>query len=134
MTLARTTRWAAAGAGVAVVAGAATLAAVLLPRRAPVHEIRLVVRDMAYYAEGESTPNPSLQVERGERVRVVLRNDDPGMIHDFGVSAWDARTPSLRTGDEATFEFTAPDQPGETTYACTPHGQTMRGRLTIADR
>ena len=114
---------------------AATIAAIV-PRasssnRSPVHEIRLVVRDMTYYVEGNSAPNPALTVRRGEQVRVVLRNEDAGMTHDFAVPAWNARTPRLDGGEEAVVQFQASEQPGVWTYSCTPHGQMMRGTLRV---
>ena len=53
------------------VIGLGILAATLLPMLASsqtddVHEIRLVVRDMNFYLEGESQPNPTLTVRAGE--------------------------------------------------------------------
>jgi plastocyanin len=112
---------------------AATIAAIV-PRTAssgPIHEIRLVVRDMSYYVEGSPAPNPTLIVQRGERVRVTLRNEDAGMAHDFAVRAWNAGTPRLSGGAEAVIQFQAPEQPGVATYSCTPHGEMMRGTITV---
>ena len=83
------------------VIGLGILAATLLPMLASspaddVHEIRLVVRDMNFYVEGESQPNPTLSVKAGEQVRLVLKNEDPGMQHDFVVKAWDSRHQDAR--------------------------------------
>ena len=72
---------------VAAIAGLVLLAA-LLPAWSspPTHEIILVARGMTFYLDGEpGTPNPTLEVKAGERVRVVLRNQDRGMTHDFAV-------------------------------------------------
>ena len=117
-----------------VLVGAATIAAIV-PRaglsRRPVQEIRLVARDMAYYADGNSAPNPTLTVRRGEQVRIVLRNEDPGMIHDFTVPAWNAITRRLNAGEEAVLQFKAPEQPGVGTYSCSPHGELMRGTIRV---
>ncbi len=120
----------AAGALFVALGCGATMAA-MLPSRAPAREIRLVVRNMAYYVEGETVPNPPLRVRSREKVRVILRNDDPGMTHDFTIAAWNARTPGVETGGEAHVEFRAPAEPGAATYSCTPHGQMMRGALTV---
>lgn len=114
---------------------AATIAAIV-PKaasagRSRIHEIRLVVRDMTYYVEGSSAPNPTLTLRRGEQVRVVLRNEDAGMTHDFAVRAWNARTPRLDGGEEAFVQFQAPEQPGVGTYSCTPHGEMMRGTIRV---
>jgi plastocyanin len=100
-------------------------------RRSNVREIRLTVRDMTYYADGRSDPNPALTVRRGEQVRVVLRNEDPGMTHDFAVPAWNVRTPRLDAGAEAVLHFQVPEQAGANTYSCTPHGEMMKGTITV---
>ena len=105
--------------------------AAVLPRVAPAREIRLVARDMTYYVDGESTPNPGLRIARGERVRIVLRNEDPGMAHDFTVAAWNLRTARVAAGEEVRITFSAPEESGAAAYACTPHGQTMRGTMTV---
>ena len=50
--------------------------------RSEVREIHLVTRDMAFYLEGDSqTPNPTLTVRAGESIRIVVRNDDQGLMH-----------------------------------------------------
>lgn len=117
-----------------VLVGAATIAAIV-PRaglsRRPVQEIRLVARGMAYYVDGNSAPNPTLTVRRGEQVRIVLRNEDPGMIHDFTVPAWNAVTRRLNAGEEAVLQFKAPEQPGLGAYSCSPHGELMRGTIRV---
>jgi plastocyanin len=121
-------------AGIFVLIGAA--AAAILPRvvtsaSAGAREIHLVVRDMTYYAEGQDTPNPTLHVRRGERVRILLRNDDAGMSHDFAVRAWNKGTGIVNGRGDAAVELTAPGTAGEETYACTPHGEMMRGTIRV---
>jgi FtsP/CotA-like multicopper oxidase with cupredoxin domain len=118
--------------------GVATLIAlaVILPRVASsnadeVREIHLVARDMTYYLEGQADPNPTLHVSRGERVRIRLTNRDPGMLHDFGVPAWKKATGLIQGQGEAVVEFRAPKVPGHAAYACTPHGEMMRGTIRI---
>lgn len=117
--------------------GFGVLAATLLPMRASsplddVHEIRLVVRGMNFYVEGESQPNPTLSVKAGEQVRLVLKNDDPGMQHDFVVQAWEVSTRILADrGQEDAITFRAPSVPGEQVYHCTPHAQLMRGTIRV---
>jgi hypothetical protein len=110
---------------------AATVAPRLASSKAePVRDIYLVARDMAYYADGRAEPNPTLRLSRRERVRVHLINRDPGMTHNFTVGAWHAATRLISEG-EATVEFAAPDEPGDTAYACTPHGEMMRGTIRV---
>src|SRR5262245_34848221 len=98
-----------------------------------VREIRLVARQMTYYLEGSNVPNPTLLIRRGDQVRIVLRNDDPGLIHDLGIDAWRMRTQLLdeKTRNVGTVQFQAPDRPAETSYSCTPHGQMMRGTIRV---
>jgi plastocyanin len=117
----------------AVVFSIATIAAIVPKKDSAnnIHEIRLVVRDMTYYAEGSSDPNPTLTVRRGERVKIVLRNDEPGMTHDFAVRAWNARTARLERGEEGVVQFTAPDRAGLDTYSCTPHAEMMQGTIRV---
>ena len=122
------------GIAAVMVIGAAAVAAIV-PRVSSgsdgPREIRLVARGMTYYLEGQLEPNPTLHVRRGERVRIVLRNDDRGISHDFAVAAWKAYT-SLITGiGEAAMEFRAPDTAGEEAYRCTPHGEMMRGTIKV---
>ncbi len=110
--------------------------AAILPRAPSSHargarEFRLVIRDMTYYVEGEAEANPTLHVRRGERVRVVLRNEDSGMSHDFAIRAWEAATRLIDGHGEAAVEFHAPDAAVEATYACTPHDQIMRGTIRV---
>ena len=94
-------------------------------------EIHLVVRDMTYYVDGQDDPNPTLHVRRGERIRIRLTNRDAGMSHDFGIRAWQRGTGLIAGPGEAAVEFVAPQASGEETYACSPHGEMMRGTIRI---
>lgn len=120
-----------------VIIGIAALAATLLPMIASsgnggVREIRLVVRNMSFYVEGEPEPNPTLKVRGGEKVRLVLRNEEPGVRHDFAVQAWKIGTRMLHDrGDADSVSFQVPAQPGDHTYQCTPHAQMMRGTIRV---
>ena len=45
----------------------------------PAREITLVARDMAFYLESDpDDAEPDDRVKAGERVRIVLRNEDAG--------------------------------------------------------
>ena len=94
--------------------------------------VKLVVRDMAFYVEGHAEPNPTLVLKAGERVELRLRNDEPGMRHDFAIKAWDVGTRLLEDrGQEDTITFRVPETRGTTTYTCTPHAKMMSGTLRI---
>ena len=95
-------------------------------------EIRLVAREMAFFVDGDGTANPTLRLEAGERVRLVLRNEDAGMTHDFAINAWKIGTKTLTAkGAETAVVFHVPDERGTTPYQCTPHAQMMRGSVQV---
>lgn len=119
-----------------LVALACTALAFLIPHGAStssgeVRIIHLVVRDMAYYVNGHKDANPTLHIRRGERVQIIVKNQDAGMNHDFGVAAWQTRTRLIDGLGEAGVEFVAPPVPGEAVYSCTPHGAMMHGTIRI---
>lgn len=101
-------------------------------RYGAVTEVVLVAREMAFYRDGDfDTPNPPLHFEAGARVRLVLRNEDPGMKHNFAVPAWDVATRELNGEGVAHVEFVVPDRKGQQAYECTPHARMMRGTIEI---
>lgn len=118
-------------------AGAALIVAALLPivassRGTGTREVRIVVRDMTFYVEGQDEPNPTLRVRAGEQIRLVLRNADPGMSHDFAVRSWRVMTPLLTArGAEAVVVFRVPQRRGSYTYSCTPHATIMQGNIQV---
>ena len=100
----------------------------------PTREITLVVKGMAFYLEGDlTTPNPTIEVKAGERVRVVLRNQDRGMTHDFAVPAVAScderdRLERVRTTSCSMCRTT----PGTYEYVCQPHRLMMRGTIRVS--
>ena len=121
---------------IAAIVAAAAVVPILMARGAAVpaepREIRLVVRDMTFYLDGQTVPNPDLRVRAGEHIRLVLRNEDPGMQPDFAVRPWQVVTPALeKKGEEAAVTFRVPDLRGTQIYSCTPHAEMMRGTITI---
>ena len=116
--------------GLALVAGV-SLAAGRSAREEP-RSLALTARGMAFYQAGDPTPNPVLVVRRGERVRLTLSNQDPGMAHDFAVEALELSTQPLhRAGTTTSLVFEAPDRPGESEYVCTFHALMMKGTLKV---
>ena len=94
--------------------------------------VNLVVRDMAFYVDGNPEPNPTIVVKSGEQIKLRLRNDEPGMRHDFTVKAWEVATRLLEDrGEEDTISFRVPETRGSTTYICTPHAKMMSGTLRV---
>jgi plastocyanin len=97
----------------------------------PSREITLVARGMAFYLEGGATPNPELRVKAGEHVRVIFRNEDRGMTHDFAVPSM--HTASSPVGWTETTDVTVDvlDTPGTYEYECRPHRLMMRGKIIV---
>lgn len=119
-----------------IVITAAVLLVTLLPMIASsdldkVREVRLVVRDMTFYVEGSDEPNPTLRFKAGEQVRILLKNEDAGMDHDFSVAAWQAKTRLLVGRGEDSLVIKVPAMPGTQTYTCTPHADIMRGTIRV---
>lgn len=120
-----------------IIIGVVALAVTLLPMIASstegnVRDIRIVVRDMAFYVDGATEPNPTIVLRAGERVRVHLRNEDPGMRHDFAIAAWTVGTKVLEDrGEEDAASFRVPSTRGSETYRCTPHAKMMSGTIRI---
>jgi plastocyanin len=117
----------------------AALAAVLvvgalLPvmSKTPSREITLVARGMAFYLEGDpNTPNPTIRLSAGETVRVVLRNEDRGMTHDFAVPALDEALGATDWDETEDVTFDVPATPGTYEYVCRPHMLMMRGTIVV---
>ena len=117
-----------------VVAGGALLTATAPwgPSGGAVREIRLVVRDMAFYVESDpTTPNPAIEVRAGERVRIVLANRERGMVHDFAVPALSAALEPVKWNETSESVIEIPARPGDLHYVCRPHEAMMRGTLRV---
>ena len=113
------------------------LAATLLPMLASStsavpRTLNIVVRDMTFYLEGNPEPNPTIELQPGEQIKLRIRNDDAGMRHDFAIKEWSVATRMLEDrGQEDTITFRAPETRGTTTYTCTPHAKLMSGTLRV---
>ena len=70
---------------------------------------------------------PSSTLAPGERLRITVINNAPGMVHDLAIDAVSAATPPLTAGQAASIEFTAPEKTGNYTYRCRPHALMMKG-------
>jgi plastocyanin len=87
---------------------------------------------MAFYLESDlSTPNPTLEVKAGERLRVVLRNQDRGMTHDFAVPTVAAAMNAVSWNESGEVVLEVPDRPGTYEYVCRPHFLMMRGIIRV---
>ena len=120
-----------------VALAALSLCVTLLPLLAGAREPRqivLVAHKMKFYVEGDTRPNPALVMYAGERVRVVLRNMDPGILHDFAVPDWKAGLEALKGEGAVSGVIEVPDAPGRYRYICTPHTLMMNGVIEVRSR
>ena len=100
--------------------------------RSDAREIHLVVRDMAFYlTDDPQTPNPTIIVSAGETVRIVIRNDERGIRHDFALPIADTSTRTLGWSEQGEVTVTVPSQPGTYEYVCRPHRAMMRGVIKV---
>jgi plastocyanin len=111
----------------------ATVAVLLIACRSDgPREILIVARGTIFTVPSErETPNPVLRVSPGERIQLTLRNDSPGLMHDFHIPALKVKTNQIRGGEWTTVEFTAPGRVGRYEYHSGPHAKTMRGFLEV---
>jgi len=98
---------------------------------APARDIHVVARDMTFYVDGRAEANPALRVRRGEHVRIVFRNEDAGMKHDFVIPEWDIESKTLSGKGETAITFRVPDHATSGIYFCTPHASMMRGTIAV---
>ncbi|HVH27781.1 MAG TPA: cupredoxin domain-containing protein [Vicinamibacterales bacterium] len=119
-------------AAFSVVAGAALIPVIANPRSAA-REIVLETRNMTFYLEGSDVPNPTLVVKRGEEVRVIVRNQEPGITHAFEVASLAAAIEQIQPGSTASLSFRVPDTAGRHEYVCLPHARMMRGVLLVTE-
>ena len=118
------------GAGLIVAIGlfAALWIATPLWSTEPAPELREIVleaRDLAFGGD-----NPTLEMNPGERVRFVVRNNDPGVLHSITIPGVDSTIRHIRFGEEVTFEVTIP-QEGNFEYICPQHAPKMMGRIRV---
>jgi plastocyanin len=111
-------------------------AGMLLPRlvdtREAIHEVRITAREMSFHVEDIAGANPTMALTAGEQVKVTIRNEDRGMLHDFSIPEWGVRTGVVEWGDERSITFSVPATASTISYVCTPHSVMMSGRITVS--
>lgn len=116
---------------VIVVAVVAATGAIMLSARGPApREIRLIGKNTTFYVEGGGDPNPVLVVKPGESIRIIFRNTDAGMRHDFTIPDWGVESKAVAGIGETAVTFKAPDR-GRAEYNCTPHATVMKGTIAV---
>ena len=62
----------------------------------------MIARGMTFVlADEPDAPNPVIAFRAGERVRLVLKNEAPGLLHDFQIPAWGVQVTQIRAGADA---------------------------------
>jgi len=109
-------------------------------------EISIVARNMAFVIEtpdstrstesrdsrdlmGQS--NPTITVKAGQKITIILRNDDPGMEHDLVIEGLHVEIDVTSFGQTTRLTFTAPREPGTYVYLCSFHPRSMRGVFIV---
>jgi plastocyanin len=124
--------WLANGVAAGVAAAAAVACAIVLSARSPAsREIHVVAREMTFYLDGEVEPNPTIHMRVGEEVRIVFRNEDPGIRHDLTIPEWGIATKRVEGKGETAISFRVPGQAMTRTYQCGPHAAMMRGTISV---
>ena len=117
--------------------GRCLLAAILLAsiacnRPSTTQQVTLVARGMRFVLEdGPKTPNPVIPLRAGSRVRLVLKNEAPGLLHDVEIPALHVHLDQIRAGEQTAVTFTVPDVPGRHAYRCRPHAEMMHGVVEV---
>src|SRR5262249_10522592 len=97
--------------------------------------LTLTCRNMAYYVEGDSTPNPPLTFVLNERIELHLVNHDtPGVLHDVAIDPLNVATDLMQPGQRTVVTFHVTNRPGAYEYYCRPHAAVMRGPLDVRAR
>jgi plastocyanin len=116
--------------GVLLLFAMVTLPSLVADPGPPSREIVLVARNMAFYLDGNPTPNPTLRLKAGEQVTLVLRSEDAGITHDFAVKSWNVGTPLLNGKGAVSVSFRVPDRrDGPQEYVCSAHAVMMKGAI-----
>ncbi len=88
-------------------------------------EIVLEARDLAF---GDA--NPTLSFKPGERIRLIVRNSDIGVLHSIRLPGIDDVVRHIPWDEQVVIEFTAPEE-GVFEYICPQHAPKMQGRIRI---
>ena len=102
------------------------------PHRGPARDVVVLARGMSFVLESSpDVPNPVIPLRAGERVRLVLKNDSPGLLHDIVIPELGVEVEQMRAGESRAITFTVPATPGRHEYKCRPHSAMMQGFVEI---
>jgi len=93
-----------------------------------VREVVLEARDVAFNAD-----NPTIEARPGERLRIVVRNTDPGVVHSVTIPGLTEDVVHVEYGEQVSLEVTMPAS-GDFEYVCPQHAPKMKGKLVVSER
>lgn len=119
-----------------MIVAVSTTGAVLasMAQNAVSREITMVAKNMVFSVQSSETSgeaNPTITVKRGQKITIILRNDDAGMLHDLLIEGLDVRLEAVSCGERTRLTFTAPREPGKYVYLCSFHPTRMRGVFIV---
>ena len=81
-------------------------------------------------------PDDGLSTRQRRNKPLIMVHTGPGKgkstaAFGLAIRAWNTGTGIVNGRGEAAVEFRAPVTPGEEAYACTPHGEMMRGTIRV---
>ena len=97
-------------------------------------EVTIIARNMAFVVESPDSygqANPTITVNGGQKITLVLRNDDPGMQHDLVIEGLNVQVDVVSFGETTRVSFTVPREPGSYVYLCSFHPRSMRGVFVV---
>lgn len=94
-------------------------------------------RKIVLTAEGstflyQDQTNPTIRVKRGDRIKIIFRNRDPGVLHAISIPDLDVSRKDVPWKNQVTFEFT-PTSIGKYTYKCSHHLPMMKGTIVVEE-
>ena len=100
-------------------------------------EITIVAQNMAFVIESQESSglprleNPTITVKAGQKITIIFRNNDSGMMHDLVIQGLPVQANVVSFGQTTRVTFTAPMKPGEYVYLCSFHPRSMRGVFIV---
>lgn len=95
-------------------------------------DLVVIAKGMTFVVEGgPDDPNPVIRLRAGERVRLIFKNEAPGVLHDFYIPAWNVEVERMRAGERREVTFVVPETPGRFEYRCRPHSEMMSGFVEV---
>lgn len=95
-------------------------------------DILIIARGLALTLRSDdSAPNPRITLEAGERVRVTIKSEAYGLIHDFQIPAWSVKTGQVRGGESSSVVFVVPPEEGRVRYISSPHATSVHGIIEV---